>query len=308
MKVLLTGATGFIGSHVARLIVLDGEELYAVIRPRSELWRIADVRASLSVVPCDLRSFEELDACLEKIRPDVCLHLAWYAEPATYRSSPENVTMLNASLRLAYHLGELGCRRFVATGSCYEYASSGCYLSENSATKPTSLYAASKLALHAALEQLASVCRMDVAWARLFYLYGPSEDRQRLVPSVIGSLLNNQRFWLTSGDQIRDVLHVEDVAAAIWAIARSDVNGVVNVGSGQPVTVRDLAVRIGDMLGRRELISERNSAGASSDRSTICANNQRLKDRTAWRPHYDLDRGLRHTIDWWRARIDIAVP
>ena len=90
---------------------------------------------------------------------------------------------------------------------------------------------------------------MQVAWLRLFYQYGPFEHERRLMPTVIRALLHNQSVKITKGKQIRDFLHVEDVAAAIWTVARSDLSGPVNIGSGQPVAVRDIVTQIGLILG-----------------------------------------------------------
>ena len=303
MKVLITGATGFIGSHVARLLVSEGCEVYAVVRESSDLWRINDIVPVLRLVRCDLLAFGELDVHLERIQPDLCIHLAWYAVPGKYLTSLENLSLLNASLRLAARLAGLGCKRFIGIGTCIEYDTSLGYLSEESPTKPCNLYAASKLALQIVLNQLANITGMEVAWPRIFYLYGPFEDERRLVPSVICSLLRNQVVKVTKGEQIRDFLHVEDVAAAIWAVARSELSGPVNIGSGKPVTVRDIVTKIGTILDRPELITLGALPYNASDPMFICANNRRLTENTSWVPRYDLEQGLRHTVEWWRAHL-----
>ena len=141
---------------------------------------------------------------------------------------------------------------------------------------------------------------MEVAWLRLFYQYGPFERRQRLVSAVINSLLHNQTAKVTKGEQIRDFLHVEDVAAAIWAVAQSHLTGPVNVGSGQPVSVREIVSMVGDILNRAELIAFGALPYSASDPKFICANNRRLVENTTWTSRYDLEDGLRQTIDWWQ--------
>jgi len=303
MKVLITGATGFIGSHVARLLVTESCEVYAVVRESSDLWRINDIVPLLHLVRCDLLAFDELDPHLERIQPDLCIHVAWYAVPGQYLTTRENLSVLKASLHLASRLVDLGCKRFVGVGTCFEYDTSLGYLSEKTPNRPHTLYAASKLALQIVLEQLANVTGMEVAWLRLFYQYGPFEHGQRLVPSVICSLLSNQIAKVTKGEQIRDFLHVEDVAQAIWTIAQSDVSGPVNIGSGQPVSVRDVVTKIGDILNRPELIAFGALPSSASDPMFICADNRRLVESTTWVPRYDLEQGLRQTIEWWQANF-----
>lgn len=302
MRVLLTGATGFIGSHVARLLVRESCEVHALVRESSDLWRINDIIPLLHLARCDLMASDRLSAHLERIRPDLCIHLAWYAIPGKYLTALENLSLLRASIDLASRLATLGCKRFIGIGTCFEYDTSLGYLSETSPTKPHNLYAASKLALQVVLEQLANVTAMEVAWLRLFYQYGPFEDERRLVSSVICSLLRNHEAKVTKGEQIRDFLHVEDVAAAIWAVARSDLSGPVNIGSGKPVAVRDIVTKIGAILGRSELIAVGALPHNLSDPMFICANNRRLSENTTWVPQYDLEKGLQHTVAWWQRR------
>ena len=160
MRVLLTGAAGFIGSHVARLLVHEGCEVHALLRENSNLWRIKDILPLLHPVRCDLQAFDELDANLERIQPELCIHLAWYAVPGKYLTAVENLNLLSASLHLASRLADLGCKRFIGTGTCSEYATTLGYLSEESPTKPRSLYSASKLATQITLEQLANTTGM----------------------------------------------------------------------------------------------------------------------------------------------------
>lgn len=302
MKIFLTGATGFIGSHVARLLVSKGYEVYALIRPKSdgEAWRIADIIQRLKIVSGDLCAVSELARQLDKIRPDICLHLAWYAEPGQYLTDRRNLTLLEASLQLAVLLANLGCKKFIGCGTCIEYDVAQGYLSENSPTNPKSLYAAAKLSLSLLLPQLVAETEMDIAWLRLFYMYGPFEDKRRLVASVINALLQGQVVETTPGEQVRDFLHVEDMAAAIEAVAESDLCGVVNVGSGQPVTIRQVIEQIGKILGRSQFIALGVRPYREADPMFICANNQKLKNYTKWEPHYNLEQGLTQTIEWWQ--------
>lgn len=305
MRVLVTGATGFIGSHLARRLIAEGYEVYALIRPDSSTWRIGDILRSLAVIPCDLFDTEKLDESLEQIKPDLCVHLAWYAEPGKYLNSLENLRFLSASLRLATRLADVGCKRFVGAGTCFEYDTSLGYLSEGSPTMPSSLYAANKLGLWVVLERLAKTIGMDVTWLRFFYLYGTYEDERRLVPYVICSLLRGREAKVTKGDQIRDFLHVEDAASAVWAVIQSKLSGLVNVGSGKPVAVRDIVAKIGTILDRSELIAFGAIPYTSSDSMFFYANNHLLTDRTSWVQQYDLEEGLRYTVEWWKDRFKI---
>jgi nucleoside-diphosphate-sugar epimerase len=303
MRILLTGATGFIGAHVARCMLSDECDVYALIRAGSNTWRLDEIANSLNMVECDLFSEQQVDQCMEEVRPDCCIHLAWFAEPGKFWNSLENLRCVRAGLHLAMRLADLGCKRLVGIGTCAEYDPVPGPLSERGRTRVTSLYAGSKLALFIALEQLGKATQLEVAWPRVFYLYGPFEDERRLVPSIILSLLRNQEMKLTKGEPLRDFSHVEDVAAAVWAVAKSDLVGPVNIGSGRPLAVRDLATEIGGILERPELLIIGALPYRSPEAKSIYADNSLLRTNTDWIPRYSLGDGLRQTIRWWKTRL-----
>ena len=299
MKVLITGATGFIGSHLVRYLLEKRCQVYIIYRQESNLWRLADLASQIELIPYNLLNLAD-ENNLPKIKFDVCIHSAWYAVPGKYLAAQENIDFLNATLALARRLQALGCGHFIGIGSCFEYDTNLGYLSEISPTKPQHLYSASKLATQMVLEQWAKTSEMKFSWIRLFYQYGAFEDQIRLVPAVITSLLQQNSIRLTLGEQIRDFLHIEDVAAAIYAVVQAGLLGVVNVGSGQPVTVRKIAETIGKILGNSELLDFGAIPYSPSDPKFICANNYRLRQEANWNPQYTLETGLLETIDWWK--------
>jgi len=301
----VTGAAGWIGSHLAAQLAEDNT-VYAWVRPGSDLWRLRSALGSLQVVDGDLADASAVAARIGAIRPEVCLHVAWYAVPGAYRDSRENLGALEASIRLAVLLQSVGCRRFIGVGSCFEYDTElGRPLSEDSPTRPRTMYAAAKLAFQLVLERLAASGSMRHAWARLFYLYGPMEDERRLVPSLINAVMRGERMPLTT-EQVRDYLHVADVAGAVHAIAASAIEGVVNVGSGKPIAIADLARRVGDAAGRPELVAVGARPNDPGEPMFICADVTRLA-ATGWRPTHSLESGLADTIAWWRNRVGAAI-
>ena len=304
MRVLLTGATGFIGSHLARALVHHGHEVFALVRPTASLWRLADVLPSIQLVRGDLGALEALRPALGEIRPRACFHLAWCpATPGAYLMARENLEMLEAALRLARYLTDAGCEVLVGTGTCLEYDTDPGRLSESTPTTPQSLYAATKLACGLALTHWGMVAGLRVVWARLFQEFGPQEDERRLVPLVVRALLRNTPFRPRSGSQIRDYLPVEDVAEALRLLMESDVRGPVNVGSGMPTTVLDLALSIGRLLDRAHLVDA--VAGAEQDPgpAMLCADSGYLQAHTPWRPPAALEPGLARAIAWWEQRL-----
>ena len=138
-RVLLTGANGFIGAHVARALVGQGHEVHALVRR-------PPVVSGLVISEGDLTDSDAVRAAVTRARPDVCVHLAWYAAPGKYLHAVENLALVEATLDLARRLADAGCTRLVGAGTCFEYDTRGTEpLSETSRTAPGSLYAASKL-------------------------------------------------------------------------------------------------------------------------------------------------------------------
>lgn len=301
MKILFTGATGFIGSHLVRQLVKDDNcQVYALVRNKYNLEKIKDLLGKIELVEADLLDFSQVNQIVEKIRPQQAIHSAWYAVPGKYLNSLENIDLVGASLNLAKQLAACGCEHFLGIGTCLEYDTSLGYLSEASLSKPQSLYGGSKLSVQLLLEQISKITGMKNAWARLFYQYGPTEPEKRLIPAIIISLLQCQTVDLTPGEQVRDFLYIEDVANALKAIALQQQRGLFNIGSGQPVTVKEIALTIGNLIGKPELINLGALPYRQGDDLFICANNHRLKEVTGWYPNYSLRAGLQLTIDWWK--------
>jgi len=299
VRVFLTGASGFIGSHVTRALLTAGYEVAILARPNRPVPRLHDVVPQLTIIEGDFYDTNSFHLALAKWQPEACIHLAWYAEPGKYLQSPENILALTASLTLLDGLIRVGCKQVVMAGTCAEYDTDLGFLREDSQTYPTSLYAATKLSLSLIAQQVAAINDIRFAWARVFYLYGPYENDQRMTPALIRALLTNQPFPATLGEQVRDYLHVSDVASALITLVDRHANGVFNIASGSPVTMRQLMEIIGEITGQLDLIQFGALPYRVWEPMFICGDSQRLK-ALGWAPRYSLRDGLRQTVGWWR--------
>ena len=301
MRILITGASGFLGAQLTRAMVTAGHDVVALTRARDIPPRLRGLEERITLASGELADTAAIRAVVAAARPEVCLHLAWYAEPGKYLSAPENLPALKASLELVEILAAAGCRRVVGAGTCAEYDTDAGFLREEGATRPATLYAAAKLSLCLLGEPLAKAAGMSFAWARIFYPYGPGEDERRLVAAAIGAVLDGRAFAATPGEQVRDYLHVTDVAAAFRVLAECDASGVFNVASGVPVTVRHLLETVGRVTGRPELIRVGALPYRAWEPMMICGNVSRLK-ALGWVPSFALESGLEDTVSWWRRR------
>lgn len=296
MRVFLTGATGFIGSFVARRFLDAGCEVHALVEPAQPLGRIGDLAGRIAVHRADLGDREGVRGAARAARPEACVHLAWYAVPGKYLTADENTELVHASLGLYRAVTDAGCKRFVGAGTCIEYdVGYGLLHEERTPLRPHTLYGASKHALHGMLREVAARDGVSLAWLRYFFLYGPGEAPQRLVADVLGKLLRGEEAETTSGEQVRDFAHVADVAAATVHVTTSPFVGAVNVGTGVPVTVREVLRVLGEITGRPELLRVGALPRRAGDPPFICADVSRLKS-LGFSPEHDLMSGLRDTV------------
>ena len=161
---------------------------------------------------------------------------------------------LIGSLNLAKGAVIAGVKRYVGIGTCFEYDLSAGVLSTDTPLNPLTPYAGTKAALYMGLSQWLSEQSVEFAWCRLFYLYGEGEDERRLVPYLHKQLAKGEAVELTSGKQIRDFLDVSEAGRIIAEVALGEQPGPINVCSGVPITVRQLAEQIAATYGRRDLL------------------------------------------------------
>ncbi len=253
-RLLLTGATGFIGAAVLRRLVAEGHEVIALHGGRN---------APAETVGVDWHAFDLLDAAPDGIAGLVarsgathCLHAAWYTNHADYLTAPINRDWIEGSLRLAAAFRAGGGARFIALGTCLEYDASGAAPLSEAATplRPETLYARCKAELWARLCE-ASGGEAGLAWARVFFVYGPGDRAGRLFPWLLDNLARGAPVAAHFGGARRDYVHVDDLAAQLCRIALSPLEGAVNAGTGEAASIADIFRLAGELTGREELVT-----------------------------------------------------
>lgn len=255
VRALLTGATGFVGRQLLNALCERDVDVRAVVRSGKE--KAVRNFTCVDQVVSTPSLFEERQEWWQDIAADVDLviHAAWYAEPGEYINSSRNLECLAGTLAMARGCVDAGVRRFVGIGTCAEYDHTAGHLSTATPLQPASVYAAAKAATFFSLSQWLPKVGTDFLWCRLFYLYGEGEDERRLVPYLRSQLARGRPTDLTSGNQVRDFLDVAVAGAMIADAALGKGTGAVNICSGIPITVRQLAENIADEYGRRDLLN-----------------------------------------------------
>lgn len=297
-RVLVTGASGFVGARTIAPLQARGFEVHAVGRGRpatagTAVWHVSDLLT------------DDIGGLLDEVRPTHLLHLAWVTAHGAYWTAPENLDWVAASVRLVRAFHAAGGRRVVVAGTCAEYDWGSDCCGAGTPLEPATLYGASKDALRRLLAAYGRTLDLEVAWARLFFAFGPGEQAGRLVASVARSLARNEPVACTEGLQVRDFLYVDDVAGALVAVLDSAVTGPVDVGSGEGVELRHVVLRLESLANCAGLV-RLGAVPTRDEPRRIVADAARLRAEAGWRPAFSLDDGLSETLAWWRAREEAA--
>jgi len=286
---LVTGGTGFLGGALVRRALDAGWDVAVLSRapqPGADA-RIRFLRGTVAEPPWQ---------GLERFQPEVVVHAAWVTTPGEYLESPENADWLRWSEAFAMRLPALGVRRLVALGTCIEYAVTGTLLNEDATPLgPASAYARAKVALHRSLIEGLRGSGVSVAWARIFYPYGPGEHPARLASALISRFRAGEVLRLRTPRSTKDYLHVDDVGDALMALARSPAEGAFNVGTGVGVTVEAFARTLAGLAGRPELV-QADDSGVVDPLDHVVADASRLR-ALGWSPKVSLVDGLRRMLE-----------
>jgi UDP-glucuronate decarboxylase len=309
--VLLTGSTGFVGRQTISFLLKKGYEVHAISTQPSYPHHPDIIWHKCNWHKCNLFHAQEITNLMQKIRPAYLLHFAWITtsgvavsspENLIWMEAPENLTWMEASIRLVRIFVENGGKRVVVAGSCSEYESTPLCSEEENSFRATTFYGQCKRNLYITLENFARQMNFELAWGYIFYLYGPYERSNRFLPTVIRGILQKKEIPLTEGLQIRDFLHVREVAEGFVELLDSSIQGCFNIASGEGVSIRKMVEKVAEKMGGREWLKFGARSLSLFDPPELVANMNKLQSSILWRPSIKLDRGLEEVIEWWRGQ------
>lgn len=304
-KIFITGATGFIGQHLVRQLAAEGYSVGALVRSPSNS-RIAGCTGGVSFYSGDLRNYAEISSAFSQFKPDVVIHLVTYY--AVMHRSDEIGVMLDTNVKGTINLleaaKESSVKLFINTSTCAVYEQKQRLLSERDVVKPQNLYAMTKLHAEEACGYYADAFSLPCVTLRLFPPYGPGDHERRLIPYVIGSILNNTPPNLTTGKQEWDFVYVEDIVRAYLAVLKaspfSDPHPVFNIGTGKPVSVRAMVEKIRSNLGSQIDLPWGSVAHRTNEVWFNSADISKAETQLHWRPQIGTDEGVQRTVEWFR--------
>lgn len=306
MRVLITGATGFVGSCLTRRLLSEGHDLHLFIRSTSNRWRIADLTGFLTVHAVDLRDEQQVARQVAAIRPEWIFHLATYGGFASQQETSEIFAAnLTGTINLLKACTKVGFERFVNTGSSSEYGDKASPMKESDCPEPQGDYGVAKVAATLFCRSEAKKLGLPVVTLRLFSPYGPWDDPRRLIPYATAEFIRGLKPHLAKPESVRDFVFIDDVVDTyVQTVRRSLPCGeIYNVGSGEQHSVADVVHHLQAILpgcpapawGERDV--------QRPEPATWVADITRTSAALGWSPQVPFSVGLTKTADWMRANL-----
>ena len=302
VRCLVTGASGHVGAFLTKALLARGCEVAALVRPQSDLWRVADVLDQVKVIYGTLGDLTNTRKVLGDWKPEIVFHCAWEGVTGAARNDPAQITLnVAGSLELFEAVRDAGMKVWVGLGSQAEYGAVEGKLSEELLPKPVTAYGVAKLCLCLMTEKLCSMTDTRFLWLRLLAVYGPMDDPRHLLPSVINQLLDGERPALTPGEQRWDYLYIDDAAEAVCRLVlETRASGVFNLGAGEARTVRSLAETARDLINPSLPLGFGDVPYRPDQVMYLEGDIAKLIGATGWRPQVTLEDGLQRTLAWHR--------
>ncbi len=303
-RVVVTGATGFVGANLTRRLLRDGHEVHLLVRPGHASWRIDEIRADVQIHTVDFADMGEVARVVDRVRPEWVFHLAAYG---AYSSQSDLGLMAQTNVIGTMNVVQAclrsGFEAFVNTGSSSEYGYKGYAPAETEWLEPNSYYAVTKAAATLFCRYTAQAEGVHLPTLRLYSVYGPFEEPTRLMPSLIVPGLSGELPPLVDPDIARDYVYVEDVCDAFLFAAtqsKQELGAIYNVGTGTQTSLRELIALARGILP----ISVKPQWGSMPSRlwdtATWVADSRKIQRNLGWRPHYGLESGFRSMVDWFQ--------
>ena len=293
---MVTGASGFIGKPIVNKLLMMGCEVLAIGREIPAQQKLD----SLHWLKANFSSAETYQTEINAFKPEVLIHLAWQDIPDY--SLEKSILNLNQSLSFISFIAEIkSCKKILIAGSCWEYGKMYGECLNTDIVNPTNFFAISKYSLYLLSEVIAKQKFIKLGWFRLFFVYGPGQRSESLIPSILNNLKKGQLPNIRTPINANDFVYVDDVADAFSkAVSANFPSGIYNLGSGRSTTVLDVC-RISEqiLLGSDSLTAQLESKTESSRCEVdFWADIKHSKEILDWQPTISLKDGIQLTQQW----------
>ncbi len=306
IPVLVTGAEGFIGSHLVRRLAAEGARISGLVRPGADLSRLNDLEGLIDLHSLDIREGEALARLADSLRPRLVFHLAAVTDPSRSPAGLDRCLAVNFSgtLNLLRALEGLDCERLVAVDTAEIYGRNPAPFREEMPPDPVSPYSLSKAAATLLCRTWAAAYGFPVTILRLFLVYGPGQGEERFLPQLIEAGLSGRPLKMTPGEQTREYTYIDDAVEGLLRAARRGPPGeVINLGTGEEISLRELVKTAGRLMGREVSIDPDRLPYRENEIRRFVGVHEKAADLLGWRPEVFLEAGLARAIEWERAQL-----
>ncbi len=301
-KVLVTGANGFIGSHLTEKLVNLEADVSVIIRKNINKGNIECVKDKIKIFESDLRDFDKIKNIVKKIQPEYIFHLAANVTVNRDLNELENsLDNIRITLNLLKSLDNY--ELFINTGTVEEYGNGKTPFREDQLPIPVSPYSASKISITNYCKMLYQTHGLPITTVRLFLTYGPKQKGNMLIPNLITSALLKKDFKMTKGEQTREFNYIDDIVEGYIKVASSKkvVGEIINIGNGEEYQISEVVDKILNIMGSPIKI-DKSLPYRQGEAMHIFCDNSKLSG-LGWSPKIDLDEGIRRTINWYKENI-----
>ena len=309
-KVLVTGASGFIGSNLTRNLIKTEDEVNILVRKKSNLWRINNILSECNIHTVDLSDFEEVKNLISKVKPKIVYHCAIYGVYPNQKNVSQmdqtNVTGTSNLLKLLHENSEL--ERLVNLGSVFEYGYKSSSIKETDSTQPFDSYSTTKVSQTKLVEYYSRHKKLPAVTLRIFTPYGIFEEPGRLISDVMVATVKKKPLKIFSRKAKRDFVYIDDVIhALIKASKKPGIEGeIFNIGSGNATSVEELVNLVCNITNTNLEVSWADENQRKHDKAGTngFADLQKVK-KIDWKPEVSLKDGLSRTYDWFLQNIKL---
>ncbi len=302
-RVLVTGASGFVGANLVRRLLKDGHETHLLLRPAQQFWRIEELAREVHTHQADLEDMEGVRRVVMAVKPDWVFHLAAYgAYPHQIDPQRMLATNLAGSATLVDTCAEMGVESFVHTGSSSEYGFKDHAAAEDEEVEPNSHYARTKVSATRHCQSVAIERNFNAITVRLYSIYGPFEEPSRLIPTLILHGLRGELPPLASPRIARDFVYVDDAMDAMLQVAAKPSiprGAIYNICTGVQSTLADVVEIARKLMGISVEPEWSTMPDRSWDTDRWVGSPQRMEQEIAWRAQVNFEEGLKRTIKWF---------
>ena len=299
--ILITGAKGFIGSNLLRRLICKGYETNIIVRTKDNCWRIEDILNKTNIFFEDLTNFKLINKIINKLKPKTIFHLAAYGA-YEYQNEIEKIKKVNldATINLINTCTEQGFNTFINTGSNSEYGLKKNPMKETDVLTPNSYYAVFKAASTLFCQYESISKKLPIISIRPFHVYGPYEEKTRLIPNLISSILFNRCPPLSNPENVRDMVYIEDAVNFYLSLTNENVDygSIFNLGTGTQHSLKEIVDTTLALTESKIKITWNSMPSRKWDQIIWQADMSNTNKILGWTPENSLKTGLSKTIEW----------